>query len=511
MTSKTSNNNSISNMDEKENIEKTIDNKVSRWNYIYAICAAINSCNLGYDIGVSTDLGLLITHQFGLTMFERQVYTSFIDFWAIFGAFFSCQISDRFGRKANFTSTAILMILGIILQAVATNFWILIVGRAFVGFGCGIGFAVDPIYIAEISDKKHRGFLVSFSEIATNIGIVFGFSSSLVFASLNESIRWRVMVSMGVVLPIIMLLLVKFVLPESPRWLIANGKEEEAREVLKKVYVKDSKAIDPIIQDMKLAVEFDEVNKKEGSGSWSSLLFRSTPAVRRMLIVGVGCGISQQAVGINAIQYYLNTVIAAVGIPEGTTLNAILLTLMIVKLISTTAGGYLVDRNGRRPMAFISLTGCIVGLIFVSASFFLNSKTPNPAAVISGIVLYLVFFSLAMGPLNWLLPSEVFTSSIRAKGMSLTTCADRFISFLFEISFLSTATAMGWGPFYLMLAIVCCIVMAFYYLLVPETKGKSLEEMNLFFAEITNDTTTIETEKKLKQRVLQNRTLVDDM
>lgn len=482
--------------------------ETSRWNYIYALCAALNSLNLGYDIGVTTDVGSLVSTYFHLTVFQREIFTAGIDFFAIFGACASYMLSDKFGRKANFSSSAILFLVGIALQATAPSYWLLIVGRAFLGFAVGIGFAVDPVYIAEISVKENRGFLVSFSEIATNVGIVFGFSASLIFASIDESIRWRVMVAVGAIAPVCMLFIVTFVMPESPRWLLANNREKEAREVLAKIYTNPND-IDPIVEEIKLALEFDKEARKS---SWSDLLFRAPPSVRRMLLVGVGAGIGQQVIGVDAIQYYLNTCIAAVGIPEGSmALNAILLALMILKLICTTTGGYLFDRTGRRPLIFVSLLGCFVGMVVVSTAFFVDAVKPNAPTVIVGIVVYLVFFSFGMGPGSWLIPSEVFATSIRAKSMSLMTSLNRFVAFLYDVSFLSTANAMGWGPFYLMLAIICLIMFAYMYILLPETKGKSLEEMNVYFAKITGDDTTIKKEEELRRKALQNRVLVDTL
>ncbi|KAL7530615.1 hypothetical protein ACHAWF_003453 [Thalassiosira exigua] len=506
--------------------EATYDQAVTRWNYVYALCAALNSVNLGYDIGVTTDVGLSVTKYFDLSVPQREFFTAGIDLFAIFGGMLSYVMSDRYGRKANFTGSAILFILGIVIQCVAPNYGVLLLGRAILGFAVGIGFAVDPVYIAEISPKDKRGFFVSFSEIGTNVGIVFGFASSLIFASVEESARWRVMTSMGAIAPVIMLFLATCVMPESPRWyvprffskaqfphfshvsfmslfcrrLIANNREDEARQVLKKIY-KDERAVDPIAKDIEIEVEFDREASKHG---WS-LVLRPSPAVTRMLLVGIGAGVSQQAIGVDAIQYYLNTVLIEAGIPEGTTLNWILLGLMITKLVCTTTGGYLFDVLGRRPLFFVSLIGCTAGMVTLSAAFFVNSDQPNNATVIAGIIVYIVFFSFAVGPGSWLIPSEVFVTSIRAKAFSLMTALNRLIAFLFDMTFISTATAMGWGPFYLMLGVICLVVLAYLYILLPETKDKSLEEMNVYFAEVTGDNTTLEREKELHQRAVQNR------
>ena len=337
----------------------------------------------------------------------------------------------------------------------------------------------------------------------TNVGIVIGFSASLVFHAVDASIRWRYMLLCGAIFPIIMLLLVMFVMPESPRWLMARGKEEEARAILEKVS-SSSEDCHRVLEDIRYEVAYDkEVNKEGTIGSWSSLLCSKSPAMRRALLVGVGAGVSQQVAGVDAIQAYLNTVLAAAGIPEGQLSNGIQLGLMFMKLLFTMLGAYLSDRKGRRPMFFISTLGCMVGLATISVGFFLaeDVSAPDPACVLVGIVLYWIFFSLGMGPLSWLIPSEVFSTCIRGKAMSLATSINRFIGFVYGLTYVTVATAMGWGPFYLMIAVVCVIVFAFMYFFLPETNGKSLEEMNKHFAEVTGDTTVLDTEKKLRQRI----------
>ena len=151
---------------------------------IFALCAAVNSCNLGFDIGVSTSVGPLIQDDFGLSDVQREIFVGSLNFFAMFGALLSNVCSDRYGRRQTFILAAIGFIFGIIVESLAPNFTILIFGRIFVGLGVGIGMAVDPVYISEISPAKHRGNLVTWSEIAINTGIVLGFSMGIFFVML---------------------------------------------------------------------------------------------------------------------------------------------------------------------------------------------------------------------------------------------------------------------------------------------------------------------------------------
>jgi sugar porter (SP) family MFS transporter len=378
-------------------------------------------------------------------------------------------------------------------MAIAPSYGVLMFGRIFVGIGVGTGLAIDPLYIAEVTPAKHRGELVTWSEIMLNAGIVLGFAMSLFLAPLDDALQWRVMFLLGCVLPSVMIYLVLYVMPESPRWLVANGQDEEARRVLQLIYPEGFN-VDLIIEDVKEALEREAA--AEQAVGWA-VLFRPTPAIRRMLMVGVGVSIAQQAVGIDAIQYYLVDIIKESGIASATKETLVLIGLGCVKLVFIIVGGKLFDVKGRRPLFFASLVGMTCALLLVSLSFFVNSDK-STGFTIFGIALYLAFFSIGMGPGAWLIASETFATCIRAKAMSIATMANRATACLMSSTFLSTANAMGWSGFFLMLAIICVIVLVYLYLYMAETKGRSLEDMSMYFAELTGDKSILEAEAKIK-------------
>ena len=461
--------------------------KLTRSSYIFALCAALNSCNLGYDIGVTTNVGPLVEEHFGLSDSERELFVGSLNFWSIIGSFFAHWICDKYGRRRSFIFAAISFIVGVILMAIAGSYTMLMVGRFFVGLGVGFGLAIDPLYIAEVTPASHRGELVTFSEIGINVGIVLGFFSGIVFYGVDKDVEWRYMLFSGAVLPCVMIVLVLKVMPESPRWLVGKGREGEAKEILAQVYPPGFD-IKPIVDDMKIAIERDQA--AERNVGWNMILF-PTRAIKRMLLVGIGTAVAQQAVGIDAIQYYLVDLLEETGIESDAGRLAVLMMLGVMKLVFIIVGGKLFDRRGRKPLLMISLAGMAAALVLVSLS--------KGNVAIFGFALYLAFFSVGMGPGAWLIPSEIFATSIRAKAMSIATFSNRITATIMSSTFLTTTQAIGWTGFFLLLAAVCVVVLAFVYFVLPETKGRSLEDMTVYFAELTGDTSILEAEAKIKQ------------
>jgi len=358
-----------------------------------------------------------------------------------------------------------------------------------------VGLAVDPLYIAEVTPAKYRGEMVTWAEIALNVGLVFGFSTSLFLSGLENNAEWRVMILLGAILPMVMIVCVFTVMPESPRWLAANGRPEEAREVLTKIYP-DGYNIEPILQDIHESLERDSA--AENGLGWY-IIFHPSPAFQRMLMVGIGTAVAQQAVGIDAIQYYLLDVIEDSGIDSDKKECMVLVFLGIVKLVFVFVGGKLFDKRGRRPLMFASLIGMTIALITVGVALKIDTGI-STATVIVGLAAYLAFFSIGMGPGGWLIPSEIFAISIRAKAMSVATMLNRLTATLMASTFLSTAHAMGFGEFFFLLAFICLIVLAFLYKFLPETKGRSLDDMSEYFAEIMGDQSVLQAEIELVQK-----------
>lgn len=218
-----------------------------------------------------------------------------------------------------------------------------------------------------------------------------------------------------------------------------------------------------------------------------------------MLMVGVGMAIIQQAVGIDSVMFYLMFVIRQSGIQSQLHQIMALIVLGTVKLAFVFVGAKLFDRLGRRPLLFASLLGCAASLVLVSTMFASDSSWSKLMTVV-GLACYLACFSSGLGPGNWVVVSEVFATSIRAKAMSVAVLPNRITATLMASSFLSVAHALTWPGFFLLLAGICLVSAAFLYVYLPETKGRSLEAMSVYFAEITGDRSILDVEEKLAEK-----------
>lgn len=337
--------------------------------YLYSLCAALNSCNLGYDIGVNTSAGPLLQSSLSLSTRQLELFMGSLSLTAMIGSFFASYFADRYGRLPGFIIASIGFVLGLIILCLATSFTTLMIGRIFVGFGVGFGLAMDPLYISEISPQSHRGRLVTFSETAINIGIVLGFASG--FLS-KEMFGWRFMYGLGIIMPLLLLgTILTRVMPESPRWLLSKNKTIEAQAILEKIYPAGY-PITQLMQHISETIEwekqqqyttFDKPNPSCIQSIWHlftekwTLLRHASPAIRRMLIIGVGAATTQQLTGVDAIQYYLIFILEEAGIQRGNRQTTILVALGFVKMIVIILAGYLFDHLGRRPLMFTSLAG----------------------------------------------------------------------------------------------------------------------------------------------------------
>mmetsp|Transcript_102334 Transcript_102334/g.298391 ORF Transcript_102334/g.298391 Transcript_102334/m.298391 type:complete len:487 (+) Transcript_102334:109-1569(+) len=447
--------------------------------YLYFIvgCAALNSVNLGYDIGVNSGVAVLIQEDLGLSGRQIGLFMGILHFLAACGGLMNQAVSDRLGRCRTFTVAQVILLVGVAILFTAGSYSALLVGRMFVGIGVGLGLAIDPLYMAEVSPADCRGMLTAWAEIATNLGVLLGFIANSVFNGLPLGHDWRTMLACGGVLPLVLTVLSLTVMPESPRWLIARGRDAEAEVVLQRTHAADVNVAELVkeIRDQ-LRVEAEH----EGLG-WTELL-RPDAMTRRMLLVGVGVAFAQQINGSESVVLYSPELFKDAGVARTTSgLFAVTIIVGVVKLIFIVVSALLLDSVGRRPLLILSTCGMAICQLVLSLAL----ATSHGWLAATAVWVFIAFFSVGIGPICWLLAAEVFPLHIRAKAMSLAAFTNRATSGIVALTFLPLSGAMTLSGYYLLFAFFTAgtAVASYYY--VPETKQRTLEQLTDFFRELS--------------------------
>jgi len=459
-----------------------------------AILASGNSLLLGFDIGTTASVSQGATALFQLTDAQRGLFVGSINLFMIVGVLVNPFINDQYGRRACFGTSAIILLLGQAILYTAGSYTELMVGRAIAGIGFGVGLGVDVLYTTEISSSTHRGQVVAMTEAGIQMGLMLGSIMTYALAEIDTAARWRAIVSIGMVLPVVMIFLASFVLVESPRFLVIRGRNAQATAILEGLYPPGFPT-HSVVVGIREALERERL--AERSIGWS-VIFCPTPAFRRMFLLGWGISFSQQAIGIDALQYYMTDVIAHAGIESTSEQAFYMIGMAVIKLQCIVLCGKMLDIQGRRFVLFLSLIGMAVSLGIVSLSFFLHQDV-HLVVVMLGLTLYFGFEGLGVGPTSRLIASEIFPTSVRAKAMSVATIINRLAAAVMATTFFSVKDALTWPGIFMLLATVCVIVASLLYCYLPETNQRSLEDMSLYFSELTGDTSILDAEHKLRE------------
>jgi sugar porter (SP) family MFS transporter len=429
----------------------------------------------GYDQGVISGALPLLQKDLGLSTLESEIVTSWVTLGALFGALVAGGTADRIGRRWTAVAAGVLFAIGALIEAVAPGAGMLTFGRVVTGLGVGFASVVAPLYAAEMAPKRLRGRFVSTYQLAITVGIFFAY---LADDALTGSDRWRLMFALAVI-PGAALVVGFLVMPESARWLLKMGRREEARASLVKV---DG----PELADSELeTIEADlEAEALEGQASWSEVF---SPGLRRALWVGVGLATLQQVTGINAIIYYANEIFAEAGFTTAEQqAKATLYAVGAVNVLATFIAVAWVDRFGRRPLLFSGLIGMTVSLAAVGFSFAAlenqpeggpTSTTVGGLVTVLALVVFIASFAFSLGPIVWTIISEIYPNRVRGRAMAVATAVNWFAAFIVAQFFLSLVDAIGESTTFFMFSALCIVTYAFVHRWVPETKGKSLEEI----------------------------------
>jgi SP family xylose:H+ symportor-like MFS transporter len=444
-------------------------------NYILfiALSAALGGLLFGYDTAVISGAIGNLTEYFHLTPVETGWAISSALVGCLIGAFFSDYLSNRLGRRATMLITAILFILNSVGTALPNSFTMFVLFRIVGGIGVGIASMVVPMYIAEIAPPKRRGALVGNYQLAIVIGIVVVYFVNYFIAlqgdaHWNLNIGWRWMFGSEII-PSILYLVFIFLIPESPRWLLQKGKSEQAAAVLEKINAAEDVA--------QVQSEIQNSLEQEDKGQWKNLM---NLIYKKALFVGIGLSILQQLTGINAILYYAPEIFKSLGSSTDASLLETSI-LGVVNLIFTLLAIKWVDKMGRKPLLYIGSAGMTISLAAVGV-FIYNEAVGN--YVLPFLILFMASFSISWGPIVWVLLSEIFPNKIRSLALAISVFIQWVANFVVTQVFPSLIENQwlkdnfnGAFPFYLF-SVICLFSLFFVWKKVPETKNKSLEQMD---------------------------------
>jgi sugar porter (SP) family MFS transporter len=436
--------------------------RVRRHVALSAAITALGGLLFGYDTGVVSGALLFLKKDFGgLSSFQQELVTSLLLVGAVVGAMAAGRIADVLGRRLTVLITAAVFIVGVMLAAFTPTFPVLLVARIIIGLAVGSASMVVPLYIGEIVPPKVRGGLVSLNQLAITSGILVSY---LIDYGLSDSGNWRLMFGLAAI-PAVALFVGMLFQKESPHWLIRQGRDDEARAVLRRVRAEDD--IEAEITEVR------EVSQREGG--YRDLI---SPRVRPLLMVGVLLAVFQQITGINTVIYYAPTLLQGAGLGN----NAALLANVVngaVNVGMTIVAVWLLDRVGRRPLLLSGTAGMAVGMVITALAFLGGENLKGGLAILAivGLLIYTGSFAIGLGPVFWLLIAEIYPLKIRGAAMSVASMANWAANFVVTVSFLTLLNAIsGVGVFFLF-GFLTLVSLFYFWRKVPETKGRSLQEI----------------------------------
>jgi sugar porter (SP) family MFS transporter len=426
-----------------------------------AAITALGGLLFGYDTGVISGALLFIGRDFrGLTSFDKELLTSILLIGALIGALVAGRIADRVGRRPTVLGTAAIFVAGVLLAAVSPDYGVLVAARVVIGLAVGSASMVVPLYIGEVVPPRIRGALVSFNQLAITAGILASYLTDYGLASTQN---WRLMFGLAAI-PAILMFTGMLFQHESPHWLVAQGREDEAREVLRRVR-----------NEGDIEAEIAEV--RELSTRRSSLREVFNPALRPVMMIGVMLAVFQQITGINTIIYYAPTLLSSAGLGNSAALLANVVN-GAVNVLMTIVAIRLLDRVGRRPLLLGGTTGMAVGMVVVALTFAIGGSQLHGGTAyiaIAGLLLYTGSFAIGLGPVFWLLISEIYPVKIRGQAMSVATMANWGANFVVSVSFLTLLSAIGNAGTFFLFAGLSVVALTYFRRRVPETKNRSLQ------------------------------------
>jgi len=426
--------------------------------YLPAAIAALGGLLFGFDTAVINGAIVFLKHQFGWTESQTEIGASSLLLGCVFGASLAAFTSDRFGRKRVLLGAAALFAASSIASALPRDLTQFVVARLVGGVAIGLASTLSPLYIAEISPARIRGLLVSVNQLAIVTGILLSYSVNYTLTRAGTE-NWRWMFASATVPSMFFLLALVFV-PESPRWLVQQGRESLAEDILSNIAGPEEARVE--IQAIQSAI----------AGESKHLLH---PAFRKPLVIAILIGLFSQFTGINTIIYY-GSLVFLEHVPQQTPATALWASIMIgiINFLATLLGMYLIDELGRKPLLMSAFAGMGLSLVGVAAAI----RTGISSILVLLLVLgYVACFAVGVGTGTWVLMSEICPTRVRGRAMSVATVFLWCGTLAVTLTFLSLVQLLTAPGAFLLYAVICFVAFLFVWKAVPETKGYSLEEI----------------------------------
>jgi len=442
-----------------------------------ALTVALGGFLMGFDASVISGVVTFIEPEFNLSKIELGWSVASLTLTASLAMMASGPLSDRLGRRPVLMIAAVLFALSALASALAPSFIALVAARMLGGFGVGAALIIAPMYIAEVSPAAVRGRMVSFNQLNIVIGISAAFFTNFLILRAGQSDlawaealhlgewNWRWMLGVEA-LPAIFYFVALFAVPESPRWLVMNGRDEDAKRVLERV--SDQVQAKTNLDAVKASLHAEQSTERAALRE----LFR--PGMRRVLTIGVLVAILQQATGINSVFFYAPMIFEQSGIgTDASFMQAVLVGL--VNLVFTVVAILFIDRLGRRPLLGVGLAGIAACMLLLSYGF--ASAETNPTLILVGILGFVASFAVSLGPVMWVLFSELFPNRLRGLAISFVGLLNSAVSFSVQLVFPWELENFGNSVTFLIYGLFAIVGLVIVMRLLPETKGKSLEEL----------------------------------
>ncbi len=441
---------------------------------------ALGGLLFGYDTGVISGAILFIQKQLHLGSWQQGWVVSAVLLGAVLGAAIIGPSSDRFGRKKLLLLSSIIFFVGALGSAISPEFWTLIISRIILGMAVGAASALIPTYLAELAPANKRGTVSSLFQLMVMTGILLAYITNYTFAGFYTGWRWMLGFA---AIPAAILFLGGLVLPESPRFLVKQHRDNEAEQVLLNMNKGDNAAVQ---------IELGQIQEQAAikSGGWSELFSKF---VHPALIIGIGLAIFQQVMGCNTVLYYAPTIFTDVGFGVSAALLAHI-GIGVFNVIVTAVAVAIMDKIDRTKMLIGGAVGMGISLFIMSFSMKFSGES-HVAAIICVIALtiYIAFFSATWGPVMWVMIGEVFPLNIRGLGNSFASVINWGANMIVSLTFPPLLDFFGTGSLFIGYGVLCFISIWFVSKHVFETRNRSLEEIETTLREKETEATVATT------------------